>query len=98
VVDALFRRVHTEEAQVFSLSTVVPAQLEFLQSSYENDSKAQELLTKLSLDPNVVHNFKLDNGIIKYKNRIWLDSSVELQSKVLVALHDANIGDIQGHL
>lgn len=91
VANALFRRVHTKEAQVLSLSTVVPAQLELIQSSSENDSKAQELLTKLSLDPNVVHNFKLDNGITKYKNRIWLDSSVELQSKVLMAFHDAAI-------
>jgi hypothetical protein len=60
------------------------------------DSKAQELLTKLSLDSNVVHNFKLDNGITKYKNRIWLDSSVELQSKVLMAFHDAAIGGHSG--
>jgi TPP-dependent indolepyruvate ferredoxin oxidoreductase alpha subunit len=36
VAYALFRKVDTKEAQVLSLSTVVPAQLELIQSSCEN--------------------------------------------------------------
>jgi hypothetical protein len=82
VADALSRRSHSEEAHVLSLSTVVPVRLESLQSSYENDEKAQELLVKLALD----------NGVLKYTNRIWLASCVALQTKVLLALHDAASG------
>jgi hypothetical protein len=82
VAHALSRRSHSEEAHVLSLSTVVLVRLESLQSSYENDEKAQELLVKLALD----------NGVLKYTNRIWLASCVALQTKVLLALHDAASG------
>jgi hypothetical protein len=92
VADALSRRSHSEEAHVLSLSTVVPVRLESLQSSYENDEKVQELLVKLALDSNVVPHFTLHNGVLKYTNRIWLASCVALQTKVLLALHDAASG------
>jgi transposase InsO family protein len=94
--DALSRRSHPTGTQVYSLSMLVPVWLAELQASYATDAKAQELLAKLSLNSAAVPPFTLDNGVLKYKNRIWLAPSVSLQGKTLEALHNSAVGGHSG--
>jgi hypothetical protein len=50
------------------------------------------LLTKLDVDPAAVPNYILVNGLLKYKNRIWVGSNSALQMKLLHACHVNAIG------
>jgi hypothetical protein len=84
VVDALYRRATTD---CQAISVVVPQWLLDVQASYTLDSDAQSLLAKLSLDPNVVPNYTLQNGLLKYKGRIWVGSDDQLKHRILLALH-----------
>jgi hypothetical protein len=60
VVDALSRRA-TADCQ--AILVFVPQWLMDVQASYTLDSDAQSLLAKLSLDPNVVPHYTLQNGL-----------------------------------
>lgn len=42
--------------------------------------------------------FSLDDGVIKYKTRIWVASSVSLQHQIIHALHSSAVGGHSGFL
>ena len=54
------------------------------------------LLSKLVVDPSAVPHFSLQEGIIRYKKRIWLGSNKDLQAQILSALHDTPSGGHSG--
>lgn len=67
-----------------------------LQQWYTSDPEAQQLLQQLLVDPAARPPYKLQNGIIMYRGRIWLGNNTEFQSKVLAALHDSPVGGHSG--
>jgi hypothetical protein len=73
VADALSRRSSSE--QVLALSSARPLWLEAVVSSYSSDPKAAELVTRLTLQGDSVPNFTLHNGVLRFKNRIWIGSN-----------------------
>jgi hypothetical protein len=91
---ALSHRDHTLE--LAAMSSPVHNWMSDLQQWYSSDSKAQKLLQQLVLDPTACPPYKLQNGIITYKGRIWLGSNTEFQSRVLAALHDSPVGGHSG--
>jgi hypothetical protein len=46
---------------------------------YEHDSFTKDVMTKLLLDADVVPGFSLANGILRYKNIIWVGFDGEVQ-------------------
>lgn len=48
-------------------------------AAYSSDPQATELITKLSLKPDVVPHFTLSGGVLRFKNRIWIGSDKSLQ-------------------
>lgn len=97
VADALSRAPVTAETEVLSLSVAQPLCLQDLQASYLRNPRAQELLTALSVGGDNGH-FSLIKGIIRFKNRIWLDHDKQLQELVMNALHASPIGGHSGGL
>lgn len=77
------------------MSTVQPTWVIELQDAYSSDPQLTELFQTLSLS-SPQGNFSLQNGIIRYKNRIWLGSLTHLQDKILVALHTSPMGGHSG--
>lgn len=65
--DALSRK---EEDESQAISTCVPKWLEIVQEGYEKDEEAKHLLTELSLNPEGVGEFQLQQGIIRHKGKI----------------------------
>lgn len=58
---------------------------------YQQDDHSKALLVSLSLGKSEPH-FTLQNGLLRYKGRIWLGTNVLLQHKVLHALHTSPVG------
>lgn len=94
--DALSRAPHTE-AETFAFSVAQPVWLRELQNSYDQDSEAKQLMRKLAVHPEQ-GKYKLSQGIIKYKDRIWLGHCESLQQQVMHALHASPIGGLSGFL
>jgi hypothetical protein len=90
VADALSRRDSEESLMV--ISSASPQWLSQLVSSYAGNAQAEQILTKLALEPDSLPHFTLTNGVIRYKQRIWLAHDTALQSQVLSALHSSSLG------
>lgn len=69
--DALSRVTHASTSELLAISTAQPVWLQDLQNSYDQNAIAKNLLTELAIKP-VFGNFKLVQGIIKHKDKIWL--------------------------
>jgi hypothetical protein len=51
--------------------------------SYAGDPIAQELITKLSLHPAAVPHYTFMDGILRYKNKIWVGSDDQLHQQLI---------------
>jgi hypothetical protein len=71
VADALSRKA-SHESSCAALSAVTPSWADTVANSYLQDTQAQDLLAKLALDGSSVPHFSLKDGILRYKNRIWV--------------------------
>jgi len=72
-----------------------------LLNSYVTDSQAQQLLAQLAIHSPDSHGFSLDNGLIKYKNKLWVAQNSVMQTKIIAAFHDSAIGghsEVQSNL
>jgi len=49
-------------------------------------------LSQLSVNGEARPPFTLQQGIIRYKGRIWLGTNISLQQQVIAALHDSVVG------
>jgi hypothetical protein len=64
--------------------------------SYESDQNTNDIITKLPIDPSLVPHFTWQQGIHRYKNRIWVGPAPLLQQKLIVAFHDSTLGGHSG--
>jgi len=92
--DALSHRSHPEHLS--AISSVQHQWLASVTQSYASDPKAQDLLVHLAVDPASVPPFTLSQGVIRYKNRIWLGSCPSAQQHVLQAFHASPVGGQSG--
>jgi hypothetical protein len=70
-----------------AISCVIPEWMEQVSKSYEQDDKCIELLSKISIDPQSVTNFTLQNGILRYKNKLVIGNSGPLKQQLLDSFH-----------
>jgi hypothetical protein len=61
------------------VSSVSPTWLQLVQDSYMNDPFAQELIAKLALSALAVLNYTLKDGLLRYKNIVWVGNEPVLQ-------------------
>jgi len=94
VADALSRQA--EPSTVAAISTSTPRWLEIIVEGYTKDDQTKQLFTELSITGSNDKGFTLSNGLIKYKNRIWLGNHTEAHRAVLLALHSSGLGGHSG--
>ena len=92
--DALSRVAHLHTLQVVSM--VRPDWLQEVLHSYATDPRAQKLLTQLAIQSPDMAGYSLDNGIIRYKNKLWIAQNSALQTKIIAAFHSSAIGGHSG--
>jgi hypothetical protein len=92
--DALSRR--PQEIQLLPMSAAVPLWITNVLSSYANDPKCKELEEQLRVKQDAIPNFTLTNGIIKYKNRIYVGTSSDLRNNLMESFHDSALGGHSG--
>lgn len=63
-------------------------------TSYDGDSKAQDLLKHLSLSSTAEPNYELCNGLIHHKGRLWIGDDKNLQQCIMQQFHSSAMGAI----
>jgi hypothetical protein len=79
-----------------SVSTVQPAWLTAVHDSYKLDTRAQQLLQKLAVNPKAEEHYTLSQGVLRYQGRIWVGSDSVLQQQLISAFHDSPQGGYSG--
>jgi hypothetical protein len=75
----------------YALSTSQPVWIQELVDTYQQHPATTKLFSCLAMSSPQGH-FTLQNGVIKYKSRIWVASSIQLQQNIMTALHSSAIG------
>lgn len=94
--DALSRRLHDDTQELVAVGLARPAWLEAIRASYQQDTVAQQLMTRLALDKNSDTGFELSDGVVKYQGRIWIGEDPETQTSLVKALHASAAGGHSG--
>jgi hypothetical protein len=77
------------EASLCAISQLHPAWMLDIIAAYNGDQQALELLTRLSVKPDGDAVFSLRDGVIRYKNRVWLPFTCSLPA-LRVSSHSAS--------
>lgn len=93
--DAL-SRVNHSSSELAAISSPQPLWLQDIQNAYTEDEGSTKLLAELSIS-SPVGRYTLRQGLIYYKDRIWIGHSKSLQDKILLALHSSAIGGHSGY-
>lgn len=94
--DALSR--HPVENELFAISLCRPRWLETIVEGYIVDDQAKTLLQELSIHSPNPRGYSLHQGLIRYKDRIWLGNNVDAHKAILLSLHDSGVGGHSGFL
>lgn len=76
--DELSRCPQTDPMQICALSVVVPLWLNEVQEGYKTDPATEQLLTQVLLSPDRYPHYTLQQGVLRYKGRIWVGSNPAL--------------------
>lgn len=82
--------------QVMAITTSIPSWIEEVQQSYLGDNKCQELLTKLNVDNQAQPPYTLQNGIMRYEDRLYVGNSTKLKNQLLESFHASALGGHSG--
>lgn len=93
--DALSRHPNVESS-CLAISSCTPKWVAEIADSYSQDSATTDIIAKLVVDASAVPNFSWQDGLLRYKNRIWVGPSSELQHKLLTAFHSSAVGGHSG--
>lgn len=81
------------DAHFYLISFLCLTWLDILKDSYQIDSEFQHLLSALASDAPPAH-FSLQNGLLLYRNKVFLNSASPLKPLVLQHAHNCPLGAI----
>lgn len=96
VADALSRREHEQNAELAAISQCHPSWLEAVGVSYREDEEACRKMAQLTVDPASDQDFTLQDGILRYKGRIWIGAEKNILQSMIRALRDSAVGGHSG--
>lgn len=64
--------------------------------SYENDDWATKMLTGILINPSSEPDSMVADGLLRYKNRLYIGAGGELRRKLLAQMHDSPMGGHSG--
>lgn len=73
-----------------------PSWLKDIINSYNSNPHAQKLLEQLAVRNDTKGRFTLQQGIIRFRGRIWLGGGTHIQQRIIQAFHDSPIGGHSG--
>lgn len=79
-----------------AISACTPTWLQAVTEGYIKDSFSSQLLAELAVSPSARPHFSLQQGIIRYKGRIWIGDNPSLQQQLINEMHSKPIGGHSG--
>ena len=95
VADAL-SRCPNPTSSLLAISQAQPVWLQAIVDLYHRNTEAQELLTKLAVCSGQDGQYTLRDGLIRYKNRLWVPADKDFTTKLIEAIHASPVGGHSG--
>lgn len=92
--DALSRVGHL--LTVNEMSICQPLWVQEVANSYATDVAAQKMLTRLAVTSPDEEGYTLHQGLIRFRDRVWIGANTALQTKLISSLHQSAIGGHSG--
>jgi hypothetical protein len=92
--DALSRVA--QQYQINAISGVIPVRVQEILNSYSVDVDAQQLLHELAVVQANDQGFSLQDGLIRFKGKIWVGANTAIQTKSIQAFHSSAMGRHSG--
>jgi hypothetical protein len=92
VADALSRMEHS----VSIISTMIPAWITDIESSYVEDATYTNIIQQLNVNDQSQPHYTIHYGILRYKGKVCIGSTTDLRLKILSSLHSSAIGGHSG--
>jgi hypothetical protein len=96
VADALSRHPAISLSELLAVTVGTPDWLHEIREGYASDSLTKKLLEKLDKPDSTIKHLRWDDGILRYKRKIWVGGNTAMQHKILQELHAGAIGGHSG--
>lgn len=96
VADALSRKDQTSSTTCNQVTVIQAEWLQDIRNSYMQDPDSSKLLSKLAQDVQENSNFSLTDGILKFKNRLYIGAATDFRQTLLHTFHNSAIGGHSG--
>lgn len=93
--DALSRVPPGPHQEILVVSTLQAVWLQELVDAYPSNPHTAKLLTTLAVQKEFGH-FSLQDGVIRYKGRVWVGHCLPVQLQILQSLHSGPLGGHSG--
>lgn len=94
-VDALSRCRH-EQNQTMAISVCQPTWIDDIRDSYADNPHARKLIEQFSQQSDPKGRFSVSDGLLYFRQLLWLGGSPAIQQSVLRAFHDSTVGGHSG--
>lgn len=94
--DALSRFPSDSVLELSAVSSIVPDWIKEVIDGYATDLDACTKVRTLCISADAVPDFSLKDGVLYFKNRMWIGNNTAVQQKILANLHNAPVGGHSG--
>lgn len=94
--DALSRFPSDSVLELSAVSSIVPDWIKEVIDGYATDLDACCKVRTLCISADAVPDFSLKDGVLYFKNRMWIGNNTAVQQKILANLHNAPVGGHSG--
>lgn len=82
--------------ELSAVSSIVPDWIKEVIDGYATDLDACSKVRTLCISADAVPDFSLKDGVLYFKNRMWIGNNAAIQQKILANLHNAPVGGHSG--
>ncbi|XP_071929042.1 uncharacterized protein [Coffea arabica] len=78
------------------MTCVIPEWAKEVMESYQGDEEVQEMIKGLVLTPGSLQDYSYQDGIVRYKGRVVVGKEGGIRRKIIIAIHDSQLGGHSG--
>ena len=82
--------------ELSAVSSCVPEWLKEVERSYANDAKVKDIIEGVVINPTEFEHYTFQNGIFRYKGKLFLGDDKEFKDRILAEVHDSAEGGDSG--
>lgn len=92
-----FERTRDMEKELHIVKVaILPQWIEEIQASYLGDEEAQGIMVVTLMNAKDDNIYTVRDGVLRYKNKIWVGKADQVRRKIMETVHDSSIGGHSG--